>query len=263
MPSPNGRARAPLTLTLLLAAPAGASSQIVTDRPDFVESAATVGSGALQVETSVAFEVAGSHPLRSAAWSLPTLLRFGVSADVEVRFESDFWVRDVSSAPLRGESGRADASVGLKWHALDAAGPVPAAALLVHADLPSGSPGLRGEGVRPSLRAVAEWALPRGLGLGVMPGVAWETSPGGRHAAGLLGLVLGKEISPAVRMFCEAAFERLAGEARGGHEAVANAGLAWLVGPSVQLDLAVSLGLTSASPDLGFTVGWSSRFPFS
>ncbi|GMV07979.1 MAG: hypothetical protein AMXMBFR53_42540 [Gemmatimonadota bacterium] len=254
--------RVPAVLAAL-AAPVHGAAQIATDRPDFVESSATVGRGALQVEASVAFDAAGSHPSRTAAWSIPTLLRLGVSTHVELRLESELWVRDASSAALAGESGLADVSVGAKWHVVDQAGARPSAALLVHADLPSGSDGLRAEGVGTSLRAVAEWTLPRGFALGVMPGVASVAAGGGRHVAGILGAVVGKELTPSLRAFTEVAFEQLAGDPLGGHVGTLNGGLAWLAGAATQLDLAFSVGVTSAAPDVAFTLGWSRRFPFA
>jgi hypothetical protein len=51
--------------------------------------------------------------------------------------------------------------------------------VLAHADLPSGSRALRGEGVRPSLRVSAEWDLPADLSLGVMPGIAVDRNAQG------------------------------------------------------------------------------------
>lgn len=257
------RATRAAALFAALAVPAPAVAQIATDRPDFVESSATVGRGALQVETSVAFDAHGSHPSRAAAWSTPTLLRLGVSSDVELRLESDLWVRDVSSPALAGQSGLADVSVGAKWHVFDETGPLPSAAVLLHADLPTGSAGLRAGGVGTSLRAVGEWTLPRGFALGVMPGVASRPSEEGRRLAGILGAVVGKELTPVLRAFTEVAFERLAGDLLGGHVGTLNGGLAWLVGDAAQLDLAFSVGVTASAPDLAFTVGWSRRFPLA
>jgi len=250
-------------LLLTLAAPGPAAAQIATDRPDFVESSATVGRGALQVETSVAFDATGTHPSRVAAWSTPTLLRLGVSGALELRLESDLWVRDASSPGLDSGSGLADVSVGAKWHVLDEGGLVPSTALLLHADLPSGSAGLRAAGVGSSLRAVAEWTLPRGFALGVMPGVASLAGEDGRHVAGILGLVVGRELAPRLRGFAEVAFEQIARGSAGGHVGTLNGGFAWLAGDASQLDLAVSVGVTSSAPDLAFTVGWSRRFPFA
>lgn len=246
-----------LPALLVVAAPAPSGAQIATDRPDFVESSATVGRGAFQVETSVAYDARGSGSLRSAAWATPTLLRFGVSTALELRVESDLWVRDASSPAVAGDGGLADVSVGLKWHVLDEANGTPSAALLFHADLPSGSGELRAAGVQPSIRAVAEWTLPGGLALGVMPGLVSVVSDGGRGVAGILGVVMAKELTATWRTFAEVAYERLAQASHGGHLGTVNAGFAWLVSDRLQIDAAGSLGTTSGAPDVAFTVGLS------
>ncbi|MDP2957027.1 MAG: transporter [Longimicrobiales bacterium] len=259
IPSPAVRVALPLALVMAMS-PGRAWPQIATDRPDFVESSATIGRGAIQIETSIAYEATGSASLRSAAWSTPTLLRVGVGAMWELRVESDLLIRDASSPGRRGDDGVADASVGVKWHALDGGGWIPSTALILHADLPSGSEPLRGEGVGTSLRAVAEFDLPARLAAGVMPGVSSTRRDGERHLAGILGVVLGLELTSSVRAFGEIAFERVAGAEHGGSEGTWNVGLAWLVTDRFQLDAAASLGATRAAPEVGFTVGLSRLF---
>lgn len=246
-----------LLMMAVWATPTAGAAQIATDRPDFVESGLTVRPGAVQIETSIAYAARGSGALRSASWTTPTLLRWGVGPALELRLETDLWVRDASAPALASDGGLSDVAVGMKWHVLDGDGPTPAAALLVHADLPTGSPALRGEGVRPSLRAVAEWGLPEGFALGVMPGLAVDRSDGVRHVAGIFGLVVGKELTPALRTFGEIAFETLTSADRGGHVAALNTGVAWLVNDRLQLDVALSVGATDAADGSVLAVGFS------
>lgn len=243
------------------------SAQIATDRPDFVESSATVGAGALQVETSLAWARTESEGAATSAWSSPTLLRFGFSRNWELRLESDGWTRDefvpagASTTEVSPRHGMADLAFGLKWHVLDEAGTRPAAALLLHADLPWGSPHLQGEGLRPSLRVVTEWGLPSGFALGLMPGVALDRDGSGAFLHGIMGAVLGKELTGTLRSFVEVAFGALAPERHGGHDGTVNAGLALLLSPTLQLDTGFSLGLTSAAPTHQWTVGFSALRP--
>jgi Putative MetA-pathway of phenol degradation len=248
-------------LALLL--PSAAGAQIVTDRPDFVESSATVGSGALQIETSVAYGRTGSGGARVAAWTTPTLLRIGLGETLELRMESEGWVRDASATSLQTGNGLADVSVGLKWHAGDEAGASPSIALLVHADLPSGVDSRRGQGVRPSLRAVAEWTLPAGFALGFMPGLAIDRDDANVFVYGILGVALGKELTDSLRTFAEVSFERLAATERGGSAGSFNTGLAFLLTPTVQIDTGVSWRLTGASEDLRWGLGLSLLMPGS
>lgn len=236
-----------------------ASAQIVTDRPDFVESSVTVGRGGLQVEASLAFDSDGAHPSRVASWCAPTLVRFGLGPAWEVRMGSDVFVRDASSPGHGRGGGVADLDIGVKWHALDPSGLVPSAALLIHSGVPTGARSVRAGGVTPSLRLVAEWELPGAWGLGVMPGVASTPSVGGRYLAGILGIVAGREVAPGLRAFGELAVEHLPVRGRGGAEGSLNGGVAWAVTDAVQLDAALSLGATAAAPDFAMTVGVSRR----
>jgi len=246
-----------LLLAVSAPLPDDARAQIVTDRPDFVESSATVGRRAFQIETSIAYEATGSSPARSAAWSTPTLLRFGLGETWELRFESDLVVRDASSPALPGDGGLADAALGVKWHVLDASGSLPSTALLAHVEVPTGSRALRGDGPTPSLRAVGEWTLPGGMSAGIMPGVRVRPANDRHRVEGILGVVVGATLVPSLRAFGELAFERLAAARHGGVDGTWNAGLAWLVTDMLQLDAAVSLAATREASDFGMTVGVS------
>jgi hypothetical protein len=246
---------------IVIASPvrADADEPIVTDRPDFVESSAVVGKGRLQIETSLAAERDRNGGVVERSTSTPTLLRIGVSDKLELRFETDgrlhAWGGEGGAFDDRGFG---DTSVGVKWHARDAAGSAPSVGVLLHADLPTGSAAFRGEGVRPSLRVVGEWDLPSDMSLGVMPGIASETTADGRRfASAIMGVVVGKKWTPSFRSFLELAAPRIARASYGGTWLTADAGVAWLLNDHCQLDAAVARGLNRRTPDLRLTVGLS------
>src|SRR5882672_7148159 len=108
-PEPRRMSRATLcvscggvTLLLALAAPPLRADEINTDRPDFVESSAVVGRGRFQLETSVAGERDNAGGLRLRTLSTPTLLRLGVSENIELRVESDGAMHTRSFDPASG-----------------------------------------------------------------------------------------------------------------------------------------------------------------
>jgi hypothetical protein len=252
--------------SLLFAASAHASTgegddSIVTDRPDFVESSAVVGKGRLQVETSLAAERSGRDGVTTRATSTPTLLRIGVSEDLELRVETDGRVRSWWRGAENGQaSGMADTSLGVKWHVRDGAGEggAPSLGLLLHADLASGARAVRADGVRPSLRGVAEWELGNAMSLGLMPGLASERADDGRRfTSAIFGVVLGKQWNPRWRSFVELAAPRIARARSGGSLLAFDVGAAWLLTPQCQLDAAVSAGLNRNTPDLAITLGLS------
>lgn len=242
-----------IAASTLYAIPAAyAQDSIATDRPDFVEASSVVGRGRLQVETSVLLERDRTGPVRDRLFATPTLLRYGIGESFELRAETDGRMDQRSI----GE-GYADTSLGLKWHAMDANGKLPSVGVLLHADLDSGSRAFRGRGVRPSLRVVGEWELPAGYSLGVMPGVGIERDDGGRYRYGILGVVLGKSINERLRGFVEVAMPQIAHSEHGGTQASFDAGAAYLLSDTVQLDAMLSLGLNSRTPDTAFTIGFS------
>lgn len=232
--------------------------EIATDRPDFVESSNVVGKARFQVETSMGLDRDKSDGVTARGWSTPTLLRYGVSDDFEVRLETDGAIRtrisDGTGATERTR-GAGDVSLGVKWHALDAEGNMPSVGVLVHADLATGSSAFRGRGTRPSARVVAEWELASDYSLGMMPGLGHDRDAGGAY--GIFGIVVGKSLSDRLRTFVELSAPRIAATRHGGTEAAATVGMAYLLSKSVQLDTAVSRGLTRYTPDLSVTVGFS------
>ena len=246
---------------LALALPAAAAAQddvISTDRPDFVESSNVVGKGRLQIETSLAFDSTREGAGRARATATPTLLRLGVADDVELRLETDGRSRQWGGGgPV--VRGMADLSAGVKWHLRDGdeAGRA-ALAVLAHLDLPTGARALRADGARPSLRVVAEWELPGDMSLGLMPGLASERNAVGRRfTSALVGVVVGKELTPAWRSFVELSAPRIARGRDGGTQLSLDLGAAYLVNRQCQIDAAVSRGLNRNSADYSVTVGLS------
>lgn len=250
---------------LLSPAASAAEEAIATDRPDVVESSDVVGQGRFQIETSVACERDERDGVRTRLCATPTLLRIGVSDTVELRFETDGALRlRTDDAGIKSrEHGHADLAIGAKWHMQDGdeATHRPGIGWLLHVDADSGSQAFRGQGWRPSLRMVAEWELPGGYSLGVMPGVYRDRSDLGKsHVGGIFAVVAGKSLTDRLRGFVEFAGQQLTAPKNGGNVVSANAGLAYLVTNSVQIDTAVSRGLSKGTPDFGWTVGLSVRF---
>jgi hypothetical protein len=260
-------ARVPLAAAFLgaaLAGPAMAGDEIVTDRPDVSESSEVVGKGRYQVETSVVSLRDDAAGARLRVVNTPTLLGIGLAETVELRVETDGYtrLRAEGSAPARA-SGMADTALGVKWHMQDGDDDdfVPSVAWLLHADFSTGAKAFRGQGVRPSLRVVAEWELPQGWSVGAMPGVFSDKNEvGERYTAGLLAVVLGKEFTPQWRGFVEFAGEQFASARHGGNVTSWDAGVAWMVNKDVQLDFSISRGISQSAVDASAGVGLSVRY---
>jgi hypothetical protein len=231
---------------------------IATDRPDFVESSQVVGRGRVQLETSLQWERARAEGVTARTSTTPTLLRVGVGDTLELRAETDG--RTIAHAAGATTAGYADTSLGLKWHVADQHGTAPSLGVLLHADLPSGSAGLRGTGVRPSLRLAAEWELADGLSFGVMPGVGTDNDErGARRGYGILAATLGRDLTERLHGFVELAAPRIGRADRGGTETSFDTGVTWMLARDMQLDAALTRGLNRRTADLGIGLGLSVR----
>lgn len=260
-------AHTPLAVALMgavLASPARAGDEIVTDRPDVSESSEVVGKGRYQIEASMVSQRDDAAGTRTRVVNTPTLLRIGVAEQWELRLESDGLtrLRADGTAPVRA-SGMADMALGIKWHMQDGDDDdfVPSVAWLFHTDFATGAKAFRGHGPRPSLRMVAEWELPQGWSVGAMPGVFNEKSESGeRFTAGLLAAVLGKEFSARWRGYIEFSAEQFAPTRFGGNVTSWDAGVAYLVNKDVQLDFSISRGISQSAVDASWGLGLSVRY---
>jgi hypothetical protein len=232
-----------------------------TDRPDFVNSPEVVGKGTVQVETGFALERNRDAGDKERTTSTPLLLRVGVSDTLELRAETDGRMRHRVDGETRArERGWADDTVGIKWHARDGEGGAPSLGFLLEADLDTGSPAFRGNGVQPALSMLAQWDLPHDLSLGVMPGVTRVKNDDGSHAVNaFFGISLDKAWNDHFRTFAEFAAPQIAHAKNGGTQAQVDVGAAWLLTRDCQLDAMVSRGMNSRTADHAVTVGLSFR----
>ena len=243
---------------------AAADEPISTDRPDVAESSQVVGKGRLQLETSVQWDRLRDEASHERSLTMPTLLRIGLGESTELRVETEgrtvIHATDPAGGARSTTAGYADTEIGVKWHLNDQQGSRPSLGLLLHAALPSGSRGLRGHGLRPSLRLAAEWELPQGLSLGVMPGLAVDSDDNGaRYGYGILAATLGKEFDERLRGFVEVAAPQVARASHGGTQASVDTGLTYLIGRNVQADVMLMHGLNRRTPDLSVALGLSVR----
>jgi len=240
---------------------AHAQDEIESSRPNLAEPSNVVGKGRVQLETGLLLERDRSSTGRERTLSMPNLLRLGVSELVELRIGTD--ARTIRHAVEDGqrntEAGYADAALGLSWHALDAAGGLPSVAVLLGADVDSGSRAFRGQGVRPNLRVAAEWDLPNEISVGLMPGIGVERDESGRYRYGILAAIIQKPLGERLSGFAEVALPQIARGKHGGTEATFDVGAAYLLSKDIQLDAMVSRGLNSRTPDYAFTFGVSIR----
>lgn len=245
-----------IALLMCAATATHADDAIAPDRPDFTNGPDVMAKGRLQIETSGAWQRDRVEGTTTKLRSTPTLLRLGLGNDVELRLETDGWLRQNNP----DASGRGDLSVGAKWKMQDGDASKPSLGWLAGVTTPSGSGPFKGHGLRPSLNFLAQWELPDDWSLGTMAGTFVDRNDADqRYTAGVLSASLGFPVGK-LHGFAELAAQQIASSRNGGNVVTAGTGLAWQVTDDAQLDTAVFRGLNRNTPDWAWTVGLSLRF---
>jgi hypothetical protein len=213
------------------------------DRPGIAFSTTTIPRGGLAVELGTPDFVHDPNGGGSGTtYSLDTSLRTGLARNLELELAAPVYNQAGSSA------GFGDTSLSLK-----AALPSSAAgfswAMLGGVTFASGASEFSAGGTQYRLAASLQQQLGDRHSAGFY--VALDAAPGvhGYTLSPNLNLIA----SPTVSGYLEAAYSHAT---QGPDTSVAGAGVAWMVRPTVQLDLSFDVGLTSASPQLqgGFGV---------
>jgi len=236
---------------------------ISTDRPDFVDSSDVVGRSALQLEIGVGYTHDDHDGQRSRTFTTPIVVRYGIASDWELRVGADGWTNQQTrdSAGTITQRGISDLLLGTKWHVSDSAPSKqrPAIAFELAALIPSGSTDERGDGVRPSVRGIAEWELDHSLSIGVMTGATFDRSQTHRFWSGLFATSLEAGLTANLHGFAEIAGQQFAHANDGGVLASFDTGLTYLLTKSMQLDCAIFRGLNRNTPNWNLGAGFSVR----
>jgi len=255
------------TALLAVGACMAAHAEPVAPRVDFLDSPAVVGLGRWQYDPLFPLLPQPHAPAvsrfasRFAALDVPVR---GQAMQLRAAAANNTIERPLESANerLRRLRGFTDVSLGAQWRVRGGdAGWLPHVAWLADVET-TGSPAFRDRIVRPSLRATAQWELPRQWSLGVMPGVYRDRGDDGRHyAAGVLAVTLGKSWTPRLQSFVELAGQRLSRPQPDVSLMNVDTGLVFAASRTLHVDVVMSRSLSgSASQQLRGGLSVSSRF---
>jgi hypothetical protein len=232
--------RPALALLLLLAAAALAAQErepINADRPGIADGSQTVGRGVFQLELGGERD----HFADGRVFSTPLLVRYGLTAPLELRVESEGFTSD----------GWAPPSLGVKLHFADK----PSLGVIARY-----FPPFRSEHSSADLRLAADVDLNETWSLNPNIGLATQDAGDGRFTAAIAALTLQDNVTKTFNLFVDGALQKP--ESRRGSTAVlADTGAAWIVGNDTQLDVEVGWGVRGQSPPNVFVgAGISRRF---
>lgn len=233
----------------------GSDPPMVTDRPDFTESAVTVSRGRFQLEGGYTLEHSQGRN-RHALGEI--LLRAGMAEGVELRvgLNSYVWSATASGAPT---SGLEDASLGVKLHLLEgsAATVRPTVAVIVAATLPTGGRQTGEDDLQPEAKLALAWDLTDRLALGSNLNYAYLSAEGRRANQVAGSLALGFAATPRIGTYLEY-FGFFPDSPGGPDRHLLNGGATLLLHPDLQLD--GRLGVRLDDPDgevfVGFGAAW-------
>ena len=237
---------------LFLAATLSAQEPINPDRPGIADGSQSVGRAVFQLELGGErdhFADSDVHVLTT-----PLLLRYGLTAPLELRVESEGYGR--ATAPGFHASGWSPLSIGFKYHFLDK----PSLGIIARYFPASGSGAFKSEHPSADLRLAADVDLSEKWALNPNLGVSTQDDGDGRFTAALAALTLQYNVSKTFNVFVDGGLQ--APEGRGGSAALLlDTGAAWVIGYDTQLDVEAGWGARGQSPPNVFIgAGISHRF---
>lgn len=231
---------------------------LITDRPDFTESAQTIAAGRVQIEGGASFERAGSAKTTTFG---ETLIRVatGTKSELRIGVPSYLSIRDGV-----GNSGLDDGSLGVKFALAPGSGfgfKRPALAVIVATGVPSGARRIAARTYAPEVKLVAAVDLNRRLSFATNVGVARPTDGRERFTQFIGTASFAYGVSEKIGAYLEGfAFSKT--DATGNGARFLNTGLTFLVNPDFQLDARVGLGVNNdvGGPDFFGGIGLARRF---
>lgn len=231
---------------------------LVTDRPDFTESAVTVAPGKVQLESGYTFtrvDTEQEHTLGEV------LLRVGVAERVEVRLGVNSFA--FTRTPGDTDSGLEDASLGVKVRLADTPERFrltrPGIALLAGTTLPTGGGAFGESTLQPEATLALAWPVSERIGLASNVGYAYASEGGDRFNQFSGSVTLAYALAERLGSYVEAygfALDRGDGPDTG----FVNGGLTYLLTNDLQFDVRAGVGLNAVEPDyfagLGFARRW-------
>jgi hypothetical protein len=256
---------------------------ITTDRPDFTESPVTVGRGRIQLEAGYLFvrERGGDTLIRSHGY--PDMLwRIGLFTDwFELRIFQNFLSEQTISPDGREAlSGAEDMTLGVKFALVEQRGWLPAVALILQTDIPTGHGHFSADEWLPGGSFQYAWdvipdfftvagntVIGRQRGIHTFPGVGEiELSEGPPVKHSYLevaqSISLGYILSTKLAAFTEwvGMFPHSALDPEVGPEHFLQGGFTYLVTNNFQLDIRAGFGLNRHAEDFFTGAGFAVRY---
>ena len=262
----NAERRLLLGAGLLLAATASpiSAQTIVTDRPDFTESTATVPDGRFQLEAGYTWATLGdwtTHEIGEA------LVRWGLIPGLELRAGiPSYLIVSEDGVPAGADadrSGLGDASIGMKLGLYESgmAEGLPSVALVLGSSLPTGNDEVTGtDGWEPEAILALGWSFTPSLSLGANIGYAQRSFVGLEDSTDefFTSIAAGFPLVGGLNGFAE--YFAIRPDLDGADQDYIDGGVTYLLSPTLQLDARVGIGVADTDDAMFFGFGIAKLF---
>lgn len=234
------------------------SEPLVTDRPDFTEASSTVGAGVAQLEFGYTYTTDKSSGRRSTAhsWGEP-LLRIGSHVDW-LEYRIALFPVTVKEPGRDEHSGTEDLYIGTKIGLTPQDELLPEMALILQANVPTGSKAFSSNRFEPGANLLYSWEINDCVSTGGSSQVNYLFDGSDRITEFAQSWTFAFTLSEKWGAYTEyfGLFPDM-----GNNEHYANGGFTYLIDNNTQFDIRAGGGLNNAADDFFFGVGLTLRHP--
>ncbi len=238
------------------------SPELITDRPDITESASTVPTGLLQIETGFLLlqdEFANENSITDVSiYNLAgTLLRFGLSESVELRAAGSYQIFKSENTINKTEfSGISDLLIGAKVSVIKNKSGLPDFVVLAHLFLPFGQRFFRSETIEPQIILAGMNNLGESFSLSYNVGGRWNFKDDLSHYILSIsgGFSIIKNLNGYVEVFGQFSNVLIPGYFFDG-------GFTYLLRRNIQFDVSSGFGILNDSSVWFISTGFTLRVP--
>jgi len=239
----------------------GLPEPLVTDRPDFTESTATLPPGYFQLEGGYTFSRLGDTDSKSLG---ELLLRAGVGERWEARFGLGSYDRIDAGRGTARLSGYEDPTLGVKFRLTEDDPNLlppgrPRMSILLATSIPAGSDDLTTDEWQPEGKLALGWDLSDRISLASNLIYAYPSDDGERFNQFAASLSAGMSFTDQLAIYLEG-FGFSKESADGSATSYINSGLTYLVSNDLQLDVRIGAGLDEPHPNWFAGLGAAVRF---
>lgn len=241
---------------------------LVTDRPDFTNSSATVGLGLVQIEEGYTYSYDARALGSTISHSYPeTLVRIGVLAEwLEARVGWDYsTISNAEFGPGKdGDGGSEPLYLGVKLALTGQEDFLPEMGMLVQMEVPAGPPEVAGDAPLPGLAWMYGWGVIDWISIGGMTegNRALDSITGQPYVEYSQSWSIGYDLTEPLGAYTEWYVLAPDGADFDHTQNYFDAGLTYLVSDNLQLDVRYGVGLNEAADDYfaGAGVTWRPTF---